>query len=1203
METLYSKPTFSFLQGGGEMGEITRNHDWENTSLGHPDQWPQSLKSTLSIILNSKFPMFLWWGEELIQFYNDAYRPSLGEKGKHPKALGQKGEECWPEIWSIIYPLIEQVMTKGEATWSENQLIPIYRNGRLEDVYWTFSYTPVNDESGKVGGVLVVCNETTDQIQTLLQLKVSDKRFQNLVREAPVGIVVLYGEEMRVDIVNDAYGRLIDRNVHEMLGKPLFEIIPDAKEQYNALLQKVRLTGETIYLYGTPYLVYKDGKKIEGFLNLIYQPYREEDGTITGVMALCHDVTEQVIARKKMEESEHRFRSLIENTPVPTCLLTGSNLVIEVANEAMIDVWGKGPSVMGKPLGQALPELKGQPFLQILNDVFTSGKTYEAKATPAILLANGVPKTFYFDFSYTPVFNSDGEVFGIIDTAIDVTDKVLAQRKVEESEQNLRNIILHAPVAMCILRGADHVVEIANERMSELWGKEADGLLGKPLFVGLPEVKAQGFEQLLDSVYNTGEAFKAYEVPVTLPRANGIQTVLVDFVYEAYREANNNISGIMVVAIEVTEKVQARKKIEESEQQIRSIIESAPFPIGVYTGKEMRIQFANEAILNAWGKGTDVIGKLYADVLPELSNQEIFEQLDSVFTTGLAFNAKHQQVDLVVNGKLQHYYFNYSFTPLFDPTGKVYGVMNTAADVTDLNLAKIKIEQSERNFRNLVMKAPLAIGLTRGKDMVFESINEPMLGLIDKKNDVIGKPLLEVLPELLKQPINNILGSVYENGESFRGYEIPISLKIDGKFEERYYNISYTPLPQKELDLAILHIAVDVTEQVINRKKIEASEARFRLMADAMPQFVWTSDVNGNLNYFNQAVYNYSGLSEEQIQKEGWLQIVHPDDRAENIELWMHSIKALKDFVFHHRFKNKEGEYRWQLSRAIPQYDKDGAIQLWVGTSTDIHEQKLFEEELNKQVKQRTVELESKNLELELINKELEQFTYAASHDMQEPLRKVQTFSSFLLENNEVQLDDRGKNYLKKIGTSVQRMKTIITDLLHYSHQTREEQQFVTTDLNKIIDDVEADMEVAIQKKEATIVKDKLPGINAVQSQMNQLFSNLFSNALKFSKPGIPLEIKITSEIIGANSTSIIKPNPAQSYLKINFTDNGIGFDQQYAEQIFSLFKRLHGKTEYEGTGIGLGLCKKIVQNHNGAIWANSELGKGANFTILLPLN
>lgn len=132
METLTQNRIYPFLQGGGEMGELTRNYDWGETNIGTPDEWPQSLRNIVSLILRSKFPMFLWWGDELIQFYNDAYRPSLGIEGKHPKALGQMAEECWPEIWHIIYPLIKQVKTTGEATWSEDQLVPIYRNKKLK---------------------------------------------------------------------------------------------------------------------------------------------------------------------------------------------------------------------------------------------------------------------------------------------------------------------------------------------------------------------------------------------------------------------------------------------------------------------------------------------------------------------------------------------------------------------------------------------------------------------------------------------------------------------------------------------------------------------------------------------------------------------------------------------------------------------------------------------------------------------------------------------------------------------------------------------------------------------------------------------------------------------------------------------------------------------------------------------------------------
>ena len=154
-----------YLEGGGEMGRLTRAFDWSTTVIGSPDQWSLNLLNTISLMFNSKYPMFIWWGPELIQFYNDAYRPLMGTEGKHPKALGQTGAECWPEIWPVIKPLIDEVF-KGEAIWNEDQLIPIYRDGKLDDVYWTFGYNGIKDETGKIAGVLVICNETTEKIKT-----------------------------------------------------------------------------------------------------------------------------------------------------------------------------------------------------------------------------------------------------------------------------------------------------------------------------------------------------------------------------------------------------------------------------------------------------------------------------------------------------------------------------------------------------------------------------------------------------------------------------------------------------------------------------------------------------------------------------------------------------------------------------------------------------------------------------------------------------------------------------------------------------------------------------------------------------------------------------------------------------------------------------------------------------------------------------
>ncbi|MGX5854712.1 PAS domain-containing sensor histidine kinase [Dyadobacter jiangsuensis] len=292
---------FHFIQGGGEMGALTRSFNWSQTPIGPPEQWQQSLRTTLGIVLHSAFPMFLFWGDDLICFYNDAFRPSLGADGKHP-ALGKKGVEVWPEIWDFIGPLLSKVMTSGEPVWFEDKLVPFFRNGRIEDIYWTFSYSPVYDDSGKVNGVFVTCTETTQKVMIFNRLQESERRFQNLLTDTTVGIIVLIGKDMVVEIVNDAYGQLVGRSREELLGNPLFSVIPETEPHFRNVLDGVRTSGEPIYLSEHPYFVLVDGERKEGFLNLVYQPYRGNDGQVHGVMILCQDVTPQVVAKLKMEE-------------------------------------------------------------------------------------------------------------------------------------------------------------------------------------------------------------------------------------------------------------------------------------------------------------------------------------------------------------------------------------------------------------------------------------------------------------------------------------------------------------------------------------------------------------------------------------------------------------------------------------------------------------------------------------------------------------------------------------------------------------------------------------------------------------------------------------------------------------------------------------------------------------------------------------
>lgn len=268
-------------------------------------------------------------------------------------------------------------------------------------------------------------------------------------------------------------------------------------------------------------------------------------------------------------------------------------------------------------------------------------------------------------------------------------------------------------------------------------------------------------------------------------------------------------------------------KLSDSDHRVQSLVESAPFPIGVYVGREMRISLANQSILDAWGKGNDVIGKLYSEILPELDNQEIFSQLDKVFTSGIPFHARNQRVDLIVDGKLQSYYFNYSFTPLFDSDGNIYGVMNTAADVTDLHLATQKTEQSEKNLRNMVVQAPVAMCILLGPDHIIEVANQSMIKLWGKKEkDVMGKPVFDALPDAREQGLEKLMYDVYVTGETFNASEMPVSLLRDGKLEVVYQNFVYEPYRDNDgTILGVLAISVDVTEQVLARQKLEASEA------------------------------------------------------------------------------------------------------------------------------------------------------------------------------------------------------------------------------------------------------------------------------------------------------------------------------------------------------------------------------------------
>ncbi len=416
-----------------------------------------------------------------------------------------------------------------------------------------------------------------------------------------------------------------------------------------------------------------------------------------------------------------------------------------------------------------------------------------------------------------------------------------------------------------------------------------------------------------------------------------------------------------------------------------------------------------------------------------------------------------------------------------------------------------------------------------------------------------------------------------------------------------YGRMTYNDL--NKIPIKIHGTVQDITELKALFFELKESEEKFRLLADSIPQQIWTSDIKGHFNYFNQAVFDYSGLGYEQMQKEGWISLVHPEDQGESIKMWAESIATGRELLIQHRLRNSNGEYRWHESRAIPQKDSLGKIQMWVGTVTDIHGKKNFVQELEKKIRIRTHSLVEENMHLAKSNNELQQFAFMASHDLQEPLRKIITFSNRIQEQYNKDMPEGSKAYLEKIISSSQRMTRLIEDLLNFSMIVGSEEQFVKTDLNDVLKLILTDFEVLIRDKDAHIQYEKLPVISANSVQMSQLFRNLIGNALKFSQEGVPPIITISAREL---SPGDIKKYPElhedNTYHEITIKDNGIGFDQQNAEKIFTIFHRLNHQNKYKGTGIGLALCKKIIENHQGVINVESETGKGTSFHLILPV-
>jgi signal transduction histidine kinase len=529
----------------------------------------------------------------------------------------------------------------------------------------------------------------------------------------------------------------------------------------------------------------------------------------------------------------------------------------------------------------------------------------------------------------------------------------------------------------------------------------------------------------------------------------------------------------------------------------------------------------------------------------------------------------------------------------------------------------------------MIEQSPMAVGLLSGRDMIIDVGNEKIFEVWGKNASVTGLPLMQALPEIEGQGFLELLQTVFETGIPYFGNEKLVKLVREGETQDVYFDFVYTPLRDDNQQIfGVMILATEVTAQVSIKQKAFEVESTLREAIELAELGTWQTDFSTGMVNCSDRMKSWLGINEEGLisRETIYAAIRHSDQHQVQVAI-AEAVNGKEGGLFDVEYSVNLTEHtkeRILRARGKVFFDHKGIATKMVGATQDVTIQRQMELSLQKQVHSRTADLLSANQELTAINEEyvtaneellhanrllntsnqsLQQFAYIASHDLQEPLRKIQSFGNLLQSRYGEQLGE-GNNYVVRMQAAAERMSTLIADLLSFSDVNSTESQTESIALNEVVKNVMSDLELIVEKTHAIIQVDELPVIKGDRSQLEQLFQNLLSNALKFQQPGtIPL-IQIDWKIIKKSELpeNVIPVRNSSAYDRITITDNGIGFDEQYAKRIFQVFQRLHGKSEFAGTGIGLAICEKVVINHGGAIIASSQPGQGSIFSIYFPI-
>jgi PAS domain S-box-containing protein len=996
---------FSFLPAGGSAGALIRSIDWSTTALGPVDAWPQSLRTSVSICLNSRFPMLIWWGPELVKIYNDAYVPMLG--GKHPWALGKAGRDVWPEIWQIIGPMLEGVMQRGAATWSEDTMLPLARRGFTEECYFTFSYSPIHIENGAIGGVFTAVSETSAKV-------IGERRLSTLHELGQWSA----GARSADEAVTFA-STVLSSNPYDLPFTLTYLCDPSNRD-------RLRLSGTTGFAAG-------EGGAAEQ-IDLSATTARSEE-------ALARSLTSGEVV--ELRQPIDLIGAMPSPWPEPTELAAALPIASAQGEPAGVLVVGISPRL-------ALDE-HYRSFLTLaasqIASAISSAEAYAAERRRAEGLAqiDAAKTAFFSNVSHefrTPIALMLGPLEDLL--ADPEPASAASRERVEIAHRNalrlqkLVNTLLefsrieagrvqaaYRPTDLAkfttelasVFRasveraGLRYVVRTAPLESAayvdrEMWEKIVLNLLSnafKFTFEGEIELSLTGVPGgACLRVRDTGTGIPEEQLPHLFQRFHRVEGAI---------GRTQEGSGIGLALIQELTRLHGGTIAVESrwghgtvfEVQIplgighlppesvhaddgHGFDESYAYAVGVEAERwlpdagparppstppaaprprvlladdnaDMRayiqgllapswdveaVSNGEEAMVAARERTPDLI--LSDVMMPRSDGFELLRRLkqsDKTSRIPVVLLSARADEESRIEG-LHGGAVDYLVKP-FSAKELLARVQNQL----QIGQFKAAAERERSKLSSVFAQAPVGIALLEGPDHVFVIANPVYYSLLyGAPRDFVGKPVREAIPESVAQGFVALLDRVYATGEPHVGNEVPIGLvQQDGSSRRFYLNFVYQPLrDERERVHGIVAVIHDVTERVESRAAIEDSERRYRTLAESLPQLVWTCAADGRCDYLSRQWLDYTGEAERDQLEFGWLErSIHPEDRKRIVAHWMGAVRGEHAFDTEFRIRRHDGAYRWFATRATALHDSDGRITSWFGTCTDIQDRKQAE--------------------------------------------------------------------------------------------------------------------------------------------------------------------------------------------------------------------------------------------------------------------